>query len=865
MKIVAKLLMGFIAVALLCAVVGVVGVVQMGSMQGSLRTISDLSIPSLQKLYLTDVELLKLKVAVRSLTNEHGLDNAVYYKRQIDNIESARTNYRARLEEFEKLEMVPEEARLYQTFKGLLEKGAAYNDDIIEAVEKARVASGEEREAATLATFELVDGDRRLDYDNMLNALIALIRFDEDYYGIKLPKAAIAGAQASIVLLIVATIISFIIALILGIVLGQSISKGLGKTVKILNKLAVGDTGEKIEVKSKDEIGVMGQSLNLVIDALKNLIQEMNHMSKEHDAGDIDVRVEAEKFQGAYKEMAEGVNLMVFGHIAVKKKAMACVGEFSRGNFEAPLERFPGKKAFINDAIELLRTNLKNLVADANMLIEAAIEGKLQTRADATKHQGDYRKIVEGVNKTLDAVIGPLNVAAKYVDDISKGNIPAKITDNYNGDFNVIKMNLNVCIDAVNTLVADALMLSQAAIEGKLQTRADGSKHQGDYRKIVNGVNQTLDLVITPVNETIEILKHLAEGDLTHTMTGDYKGDFDVLKTALNSSLDSVGDILSQVNLAVDQVAAGSGQVSQASQSLSQGAAEQASSLEEITSSITQISSQTKQNTESAIQVNGLAKGARDNAEQGNIQMKDLVLAMSDINASAEEIRKIVKAIDDISFQINLLALNANVEAARAGKYGKGFAVVAEEVRNLAVRSANSVKETTRMVEEAINNIGRGNNLVDLTAKQLSEIVGGASKVADLAEEVATASKEQSQGLEQITTGLNQIDQVTQGNTASAEESASAAEELSSQAQQLKGMISRFKLKAAKEQKVGNAEMLAMLRAELAREQAKSLTQLAGPRHEAGAKPEAPKKRFGGGKPNPQDVIALDDDNFGKF
>ena len=99
------------------------------------------------------------------------------------------------------------------------------------------------------------------------------------------------------------------------------------------------------------------------------------------------------------------------------------------------------------------------MVADADMLIKAAVEGKLATRADASKHQGDYRKIVQGVNETLDAVIGPLNVAAKYVDRISKGDIPAKITDNYNGDFNEIKNNLNACIDAVNALVADAGML----------------------------------------------------------------------------------------------------------------------------------------------------------------------------------------------------------------------------------------------------------------------------------------------------------------------------------------------------------------------------------------------------------------------
>lgn len=247
-----------------------------------------------------------------------------------------------------------------------------------------------------------------------------------------------------------------------------------------------------------------------------------------------------------------------------------------------------------------------------------------------------------------------------------------------------------------------------------------------------------------------------------------------------------------EVQATVNQFINGVNQVSSASQALSQGASEQASSLEEITASVTQINGQARQNTDNADVVNRIARETSESAQKGNSRMSQLVEAMNAINQSADEIKKIVKTIDDISFQINLLALNANVEAARAGKYGKGFAVVAEEVRHLAVRSADSVKETTGKVDNALQNIDRGNRLVQETAEQLNGIATGAEKVLSISSEVAAGSREQSSGLSQISQALGQIDQVTQANTASAEETASASEELASQAEYLRQIVAGF-------------------------------------------------------------------------
>ena len=200
----------------------------------------------------------------------------------------------------------------------------------------------------------------------------------------------------------------------------------------------------------------------------------------------------------------------------------------------------------INKSLVDVKKAVTELALDVHVLTDGTIQGKLGTRADIKKHVGVFSQIVEGVNNTLDAVIGPLTVSAKYVDMISKGDIPAKITDTYNGDFNEIKNNLNMCIDAVKALVADAALLSNAAVEGKLATRADASKHQGDYRKIVQGVNETLDAVIGPLTVSAKYVDMISKGDIPAKITDTYKGDFNEIKNNLNMCIDAVNALVAE-------------------------------------------------------------------------------------------------------------------------------------------------------------------------------------------------------------------------------------------------------------------------------------------------------------------------------
>lgn len=235
-----------------------------------------------------------------------------------------------------------------------------------------------------------------------------------------------------------------------------------------------------------------------------------------------------------------------------------------------------------------------------------------------------------------------------------------------------------------------------------------------------------------------------------------------------------------------NQVASASGEVAAASQSLAEGASEQASSLEETSSSLEELASMTRQNAGNATQADSLMKQTNLVVEKAKATMDNLTHSMKEISAASDQTSKIIKTIDEISFQTNLLALNAAVEAARAGEAGAGFAVVAEEVRNLALRSAEAAKSTSVLIAGTVEKIKHGSGLVNQTNDAFAEVSASAHKVGELVGEIAAASQEQSQGIDQINLAVAEMDKVVQSTAATAEESASASEEMNAQAEQMK-------------------------------------------------------------------------------
>ena len=546
---------------------------------------------------------------------------------EIVNSETRKTE--AYIEKYSKTDLGKEEREVLPKFQAAFEQYKKLRSRIIELS-----LNGKDAEALALADGEARDAQTEA-RKNLRELIDINARTAEES-----EKSNEANASSTTSKILVFLALGILLAAFFGIVTASVIGRPVRAMQAAAEKLAVGDVNVTIELDSKDELGALAKSFR----AMAEVIKDRAALAQKIAAGDVTVEVKAASEQD------------LLG------------------------------RSFIQ-AVDSVR----RLVAEAEMLSQAAVAGKLATRGNAGQFQGGYRKIVEGVNSTLDAVIGPLNVAANYVDRISKGDLPPQITDTYHGEFNAIKLNLNALIAAMDEVTRSA--------------------------------------------------EEIAQGNLTVTVR--QRSAQDKLMKALSDMTAGLVRTVIEIRTIAGEVSSASQSISAASVQVSNGATAQAAAAEEASSSMEEMGSNIKQNADNAQQTDKIAtKSAKDAQESGKCVL-EAVSAMKEIASK-------ISIIEEIARQTNLLALNAAIEAARAGEHGKGFAVVAAEVRKLAERSQRAAGEINQLSSTTVKVSEKAGEMLDKLVPDIQKTAELVQEITAASKEQDTGSEQINKALQQL-------------------------------------------------------------------------------------------------------------------
>ncbi|WP_085213063.1 methyl-accepting chemotaxis protein [Methylomagnum ishizawai] len=597
----------------------------------------------------------------------------------------------------------------------------------------------------------------------------------------------------------------------------QSIVKPMEGTLQTLDAMTKGDfTQAPPKPEGQDEIAWMQHCVRELWKLVSSFIGDMDRMASEQEVGKNDSRMDAARFQGSFKAIAENVNIMVAEHISLKMKILALIGQYVEGDFSEAMPDLPGQRAIItrrvNEARELMRAAAE--AAQEQLRIRNALDN-CSTSVMISDNDGIIVYINPAARDTMKVAEPELRKHLPHFDadkllgscfdqyhrnQPHQRNLVASLRETYRTEIKVAGLTFRftanpVCDKAgkrIGTVVEwldrtmevrtenEVSTVVGAASLGDFTKRLSVEGKQGFYRNFAEKLNQLMETSAYSLEELQRVLTALAQGDLTYHAKGEYTGIFGELMNAGNTTVEQLARTITDVVGAADSFANASAQVSQTAQMLSQATSEQAASVEETSASVEEITASVHQNAENAKVTDGMALKATQEANDGGIAVRETVVAMKSIASK-------IGIIDDIAYQTNLLALNAAIEAARAGDHGKGFAVVAAEVRKLAERSQVAAQEIGELAVSSVRLAERAGNL-------LGTIVPAIQKTSDLVQEITAASTEQAEGLGQLNTTMNELSRVTQQNASASEELAATADEMNGQSQDLLRIIGFFKV-----------------------------------------------------------------------
>ncbi len=383
---------------------------------------------------------------------------------------------------------------------------------------------------------------------------------------------------------------------------------------------------------------------------------------------------------------------------------------------------------------------------------------------------------------------GEIVCAMEFVTDLTELNIARRVSEKQH----------NYQTLEIDRLIVQLEQFSKGTLSLDLELDSPDEDTQSIYdnfSRIYYSLTESTNSIKTYISDISEVITRLMNKDLTVNIESEYLGDFIALKASINKLAGGLNSVFTDIDSASSIVQSGAEQLAETSQNMALGASNQTDAISQINDSVNNVFEQVNRNTENADVAIRLSGNIKNEAEQGSKMLGDMVSAINDIKVASENIAGIIKVIDDISFQTNLLALNAAVEAARAGEHGKGFAVVADEVRMLSLRSANAAKETTNMIDDTLIKVGFGVKTANDTVDAFSKIVSSIKTITTTVDNIAEDTISQKSSIDEIVEKIKDIYEIAQVNTASAEETASLSQEMSGQATALKSMTSEFKLK----------------------------------------------------------------------
>jgi methyl-accepting chemotaxis protein len=489
--------------------------------------------------------------------------------------------------------------------------------------------------------------------------------------------------------------------------------------------------------------------------------------------------------------------------------AAEAVHKIAAGDLSVDIAVKPGDTDSLLHSLKTMQDSLRLIVAEIQVIVQNAAQGDFSKKMDISGKQGYTKTLSELLNQLSNETEDGLKDISRVALALADGDLTQKITKDYPGLFGQTAQGVNDTVHTLNEIVGDIQFIALSAGQGDFSTKLKIDGKVGYHKTLSELMNQLSDVTEEGLMDIIRVSKALAAGDLTQTISKDYPGLFDMTKQGINTTVENLKKLATEIKIAVDAINIASREIAAGNTDLSQRTEEEAASLEETASSMEELTSTVKQNADNANQANRLAIRSGDVAGKGGTVVDEVVHTMESINLSSHKIVDIIGVIDSIAFQTNILALNAAVEAARAGEQGRGFAVVAAEVRNLAQRSAAAAKEIKTLISNSVNSVESGTKLVAEAGHTMEDIVSSIKHVTDIMSEIAASSAEQSTGIEQTNIAIGQMDEVTQQNAALVEEAAAAAMALQEQAQNLSISVSAFKIEdeASASRQVGSGKI----------------------------------------------------------